>query len=452
MFVLIVSLILNNSSVSASEPIAVGLDLINKRVASENLLVLQHAVRSYQARQAIHVARGQLLPRLHVWKWSSMLFDIRNAFSIVEDVAPFLVVSNWYRVQEQKYLFASQQSAYHALWANELMQARTIYFQLLLDEKILSLINQEIEELQNIRTMVESREIWGALKPGSVLELDVRILSLEEDRRSLSSMIIETKSQLALLLAIDPKEKIELIPFNNQENFELVFESNESYETMIATALNVAPEVRQYDSLIEVARIMHRALYFTPFAINTLTRGFTGSQFDSIPVQPGAGFGTPGSMRIVKGQENLLKLQKWTIEEVIKKQLKNLILDVELDQANLKNIQTRVQLTKELLNTNYQRITMGENIDMLHLVEASRNHIASVMAQYEVELRFHKHSERKNRLLLQSAYSETPAEVESTASFNEKIEELQKQRGEASEPEKQRKCGLFRKIFSSCEQ
>ncbi|MCM0606513.1 MAG: TolC family protein [Xanthomonadaceae bacterium] len=454
--ILIALLLMLYSAPSRSEPvIEVDIETVTKKVSDQNFLILQNAMRVYQSKEAVNVSRGQVLPRLNVWKWSSMLFDIRSATSIVEDVAPFLVPSNWFRVQEQKELYESQRHAYYALWLNEVYNARVLYYKIFLDQRLSEFIKREIRELNSIKEIVASRELWGALRPGSTLELDVRILALEEDLRSLNSLLIETRSLLAMAMSLDPNIKLVLLPMKELKIDSLKFGLDYSFLSRIA--LERSPEVQQYENLISVARIIRQEFSVTALGLNTLARGFTGSQFDSMPIQPGLGFGTPASIRIARGQQNLLILQKWVIEEVIKKQIKNLILDVELDFSNLENITKRVEYTKGLLDITYKRISMGEEVDLLHLVEASRNHIAAEMSEQEVELRFYKHMERKNRLLIEDVYNQQPVEIESLGKFEEKLRLIKEETNHKDlEDEKlfkdlpKKKCRFFRKIFGLC--
>ena len=127
----------------SNRPIEViALQDVVKKVSTENYLVLENALRVYQAKEAIQVARGNLLPKLNLWKLITLPLDPLGIVGMVEDIAPFLVPANWWRLEEQKIFHLAQKEAYRALWANEVMTSKSLFVHTQLDQSLLDKLSQ----------------------------------------------------------------------------------------------------------------------------------------------------------------------------------------------------------------------------------------------------------------------------------------------------------------------
>jgi outer membrane protein TolC len=135
-----------------------------------------------------------------------------------------------------------------------------------------------------------------------------------------------------------------------------------------------------------------------------MSRGVNGGVFDSLPVQNGLGFGTGASIRIVKTQKEILKVQKKAVEETVKRQLKLLVNNYNLDVDNYKNLKERVTLSKNSLDQIYRRIQFGESIDSLQLIESSRNLIDAETSLFSVMFRFLNSEDKLARLIFYGDY------------------------------------------------
>jgi outer membrane protein, multidrug efflux system len=198
--ILLATALLIAVSAQASDPVPVSLEEVTEKVSDQNYLVLENALRVYQAKESIQVARGNLLPRLNLWRVASVFFDPTAALGLVEDIAPFLVPGNWFRLDEQRILHEAQKEGYRALWANEVMTAKVLYFQTLSDLSLLDHVKAQYGELEGLHLIVRNREILGGARPGSARDIEIRLLGLQEDRRGLEVLIASEKAALARLM------------------------------------------------------------------------------------------------------------------------------------------------------------------------------------------------------------------------------------------------------------
>ena len=120
-------LLSGQSWAQVNQEVQINLKQVVDKVSTENYSVYQSSLRVYQAKESITIARMNLLPRLNIWKLASAALEIyfggpagaaAGGFSIVEDIAPFLVPANWFRVNQTKLFYLADLYCYSALWCN----------------------------------------------------------------------------------------------------------------------------------------------------------------------------------------------------------------------------------------------------------------------------------------------------------------------------------------------
>lgn len=393
----------------AKRPTLVSLEDVVKKVSTENYTVYENALRVYQAKESIQVARGNLLPKLNVWKVVSLPFSPLGIFDLVEDIAPFLVRSNWFRFKEQKLLYFAEKEAYRALWANQVMTAKSLFVHLLLDQALLEHIKEGQRQLEELLVIVESRELLGGADQGATRDIEVRLLALQEDRRSLEVLIAEEESLLGFMMGYTAEVEVKpasirLPNFDGMEPLE--------YADFEFRALDSSPEVRQFDHLIAASDYVRKEATYSFLGASSVSRGVMGGIFDSLPQQQGLGFGTPASRRIVSAEKEKLQIQKKGIAETIKRQLKLLVDNYNLDLENYANLKRRVELTETTINQLYERLNLGQNVPTIDLIEASRNHIQADTAFFAVQYRFLTNEDKLARLIFHGDYTMKPATVD----------------------------------------
>ena len=397
----------------SAPPETITLQDVSKKVSESNFAVYENAIRVYQAKETIKAARGNLLPHLNLWDIVGAAADIftggggggSGVVALISDIVPFLIPANWFRLHEVKLLYQADQLAYRALWANELMSAKALYMHVVLDQSLRQNIIHNIEEVTNIHKIVQMRELLGGAPQGSAREIEIRLLALQEDKRSMEVLLQEELSSLSFAMGMPAQTALELTQIDLPDMATL---EPLNYDDFEYRAVDSSPEISQYDYFIKASDYVKRETLYSFLGASSMSRGAAGGVFDNIPTTPGLGFGTAPSMRIVSAQKDILKLQKQGAEEIIKRQLKLLVNNYNLDLENYRNLKKRTELAKAALNQLFERLNMGENFDMLSLVEASRNHLSAAISFYSVQYRFLLHEDKLARLIFHGDYGNLP--------------------------------------------
>lgn len=144
-----------------------------------------------------------------------------------------------------------------------------------------------------------------------------------------------------------------------------------------------------------------------------MSRGLTGGVFDGLSTQQGLGFGTAASVRITKAQKELFKIQKKGIEETVRRHLKLLVNNYNLDLKSYANLKKRVELTKAAMDQLYDRLRLGQNVNTFDLIEASRNLVQANTAFAAIAFRFLTSEDKLSRLIFHGDYTLKPVVIES---------------------------------------
>ncbi len=422
-FQLFVGLLLlcgNPSSVWANElqasfrEVNISLSDVVTKVSSENFKVYGNALRVYQAKEGIQVARMNLLPKLNLWRVAGVAADtamgnFASSLGVVEDIAPFLVPANWFRLEAAEVLYNAETEGYRALWANEVMTAKALYVHLLLDLSLREHVLQSKRELEDLLIIVSSREMLGGSPQGTSRDIEVRLLALQEDLRQLDVLISEEESLLSFLMGFEASTLVKptLIEMPKFEALQPL-----EYEDFVFRAVDTSPEIRQFDYFIAASDSIRKEVVYSFLGTSTMSRGVAGGIFDGLPMQDGLGFGAPASMRIVSAQKEILKTQRKGIEETIKRQLKLLVSQYNLDLESYSNLKRRVELTEATNEQLFERLSLGQNVDVLELIEASRNHIQANTSFFAIQYRFLTNEDRLARLIFHDDYRMPPVLIE----------------------------------------
>ena len=401
-----------------NETVNITLNQVVDKISKENLTVYENALRVYQSKESVTVARRNLLPKLNIWNLAGAATEIMfggpsgaaaGAFSLVEDIAPFLVPGNWFRASQVALFYEADKESYRALWGNEVLTAKSLYFHILLDNSLLNHVQRTKADLEKIYKIVQVRETFGGQPRSISQDIKLRLLSLEEDTRALNALIAEEESLLAFMMGYSTGTRLKVTPIKlpNYEKIEPLDYSDFEYR-----AVNVSPEIRQFDYLIKASGYVRKEVQYSFLGASSMSRGLTGGVFDGLPVQNGLGFGTSASMRIVKSQKKILEVQKKAVTETVKRQLKMLVYNYNLDLANYNNTKKRLSLAHEILNDLYRRIQFGDNVDSLTLIEASRNVIDADTVLFSTMYRFLSSEDKLSRVIFNGDYNKQPIAIE----------------------------------------
>ena len=419
LFILLFASSFNFVYSQTTETVEVDINHVVKKISNENYKVYEAAARVYQAKESITVARMNLLPRLNLWKLVGAAFEIfaggpggmaAGGASVIEDIAPFLVPANWFRASQVQILSKADQEGYRALWGNELLTAKALYFHILLDSKLRDHVYQSKRELTKIHQIVRVRETFGGVPESVSTDIKIRLLGFDEDLRALDVLIAEEESLLAFMMGYPTgvRLKVKSVEMPDYDSLEKL-----DYQDFEYRAVDVSPEVRQFDYFISASDYVRKEITYAFLGASSLSRGINGGIFDNIPVQAGLGFGTGASLRIARSQKEMLKVQQKGIKETVKRQLFLLVENYNLDIDNYRGMKQRVSLSNKALNQLYQRVQLGDNVDSLQLIEASKNHIEADTALFGVMFRFLNNEDKLSRLIFHGDYSKVPASIES---------------------------------------
>jgi outer membrane protein TolC len=395
--------------------VQITMDDVVRKVSNENYNVYANALRVYQARENIQFARMNLLPKLNLWRVAGVAVEAAmgnysSAVGLIGDIAPFLVPANWFRLEASKILYNAEKEGYRALWANELMTAKALYVHLLLDQSLFDHIKQSEQELKDLLVIVESREMLGGAAQGASRDIEIRLLALQEDIRQLEVLIGEEESLLSYMMGFEASTVVKpaLIAMPRFEAMKPL-----DYEDFVFRAVDSSPEIRQFDSFIAASDSVRKEVVYSFLGTSSMSRGVAGGIFDNIPIQDGIGFGAPASMRIVSAQKEILKTQRKGIEETLKRHLRLLVNQYNLDLESYANLKRRVELTVATNEQLYERLSLGQDVDMLDLIEGSRNHIQADTAFFAIKYRFITNEDKLARLIFHGDYTKQPIMIES---------------------------------------
>jgi outer membrane protein TolC len=394
--------------------IDITLEDVVERVSKENYFVLENALKVYEAKEAIQVAKMNLYPHLNVWRMLGAAgefatLNFGGLGGLINDIAPFLVPANWFRVKQVRLLYFAEKEGYRALWANELMTAKALYHHMLLDRSILSHTLKSKLELGELLTIVSSREQFGGAPLGSSRDLEVQMLLLDEDIRQLKVLVAEERGRLAHMMGVASNETVEPVEvmLPDFENLRPL-----TYEDFEFRAIDSSPEVRQYDHFLEAVNLVKQEVFYSFLGTSSLTRGVDSGVFDWVPIQDGLGFGATASMRIVSAKKEILRTQSKAAESTIKRQLQFLVEQYNLDLESYRNLKRHVQLTQEINDQLRDRMRLGQDISTLNLIQASRNAILAQTAWLAVKYRFIANADRLARLIFHGEYNMKPVMIE----------------------------------------
>lgn len=388
-------------SQSSFAQVSVSINDVPKRIKEQDLTVLQNAERVYQSKQAIQVARMNLLPRLNFWSLVATVVDYKNAVSLIEDLVPFLVPNNWFRAKEQRYFEEAEEEGMKALEANEILTGKASFYQITMDQSLLQIIKDQATISKDILEFTKVQEKFGEVPYGTSSLIELRYLGLLEDQRSLENLVFEETKKFGYMIGVDPKDDVLLQPLPALVDLKPI-----SYDSIVQTVIDRSPEIKQFDFILAAAPYVKREVYFSFLGISSLSRGVMGGVFDQYPVQAGLGFGLGASVRIVRSQTRQLELQMEAATEVLKRQLSLVVKNRNSDIENIGNATQRLKMSRQYFQTLNDRLKLGEKVSALELIEASRTQIESEASYLDMISRLRLHEDRLNRLLHEKDYKD----------------------------------------------
>ncbi|MBG59466.1 MAG: hypothetical protein CME67_00910 [Halobacteriovoraceae bacterium] len=402
----IISFVALTISFNLSAQTSISLDQVAEEVKQSNFTVLENAQRVYQAKETINFNKRNLLPRLNLWNILKTPFSWKGALDVVQDIAPFLVPSNWFKVGQSREFYYAYQEQYRALWANQVMTAKLLYINTLRDIDFLNALKEQSLKLDELVGISETRQVFGSVEPRTTRFLKIKKLEIQEDIRALENLVFEEKKALAYLLGVDQEQDLSLerISLPEVEKLEPL-----QFDTFVFRALDSAPELTQYKYLKEALKYTSREVTFSFLGASSNSQGM----FNNIPVQDGLGFGAASSIRISNSESHILDINKESTEEVLKKSLYNLVNNFNSYLNNIENQTSRRRLAGENYQTLRSHLALGMDIDPLEMLKSVENEfdasISLVNYKYEVVTTM----ERLKRMIFNGDYNKKESKLDS---------------------------------------
>lgn len=339
----------------------ISLDEVTSKIQKQNLSVLQNAEKVYQAKTSIDEARLSMLPKLNLWSLMKVVVDPAAILDVAQEIAPFLVPANWFRLKETEILYSAEKEGYVALQANEVFAARNLYLKVLMDQELYDYLGRHESELASIRAIAEDRLELGFESAEVVREIQIQHLNIKEDVAQMKVLVDFEKNTLAQSLALPVGEELFLEPISNPDDNRPSPVDPKNWEQIV---LQNSPEINQFNQFIKVIPQINKEFRFSFLGVPSLSRGTAGGIFDNMPQPQGLGFANGKQIAIVKSQLKILELQKQGIEETLKRQVIN--VSQELNSAlEIQPLQReRFELSELNLKSFKEKLSLGGQISL----------------------------------------------------------------------------------------
>lgn len=399
---LAVSLVLSSSARAAD---TVSIDKVADFVSKQNYLVQENATRLYQAKLSISQARRGLLPSLNIWKVLKVAIDPASLVDVAEDLVPFLVPNNWFRVKENKKIFEMETESYKALWGNEIVNAKILFSRVSTDRQLLSVISFYAQEMKNLVEVARARELMGVIPVGLSKDLEIKLIALQEDERRMGDFVRQETSEMLFQLGVPTSSSPELIPVE-MPNWDVLQPIDPTSYEPIAVAKS--PELKSFDILLAVLPILKKEIYFSVLGVSTISRGTGGGVFDHLPVTTGLGFGTGPAVKIVKKEVELVTKQREGVLQTLKRQVVNVAANYNSTLVGAKNVNRAIGLANSRLKQLRDKQILGVPIDPYELINVLENHSMAQSKMLEIQSDFLAQQEQFQRLILDGDYKNGP--------------------------------------------
>jgi hypothetical protein len=259
------------SSVPANA-VEIDLQTITMRAKKNNYLVRENAERLYQSKMTLVKARTHLLPSLNIW-------DILNSVTgfevnLIEDIAPFLIPANWFKLKENKLLHEAEKLGYRTLIANEVISARSIYWRLLHDLDLIDILSTHIDELDQLTEALRIREEIGVVPVGTTRDLQIRSLGIRDDWHQLRLLYRQELNQLTMALGFSADTPHSIRRTNELDVVERM--PRVDYALGLQSSLAASPELAQFKYFIRVLPLIKGEVYFSILGAGKASRGLPG--------------------------------------------------------------------------------------------------------------------------------------------------------------------------------
>lgn len=380
---------------------------VTQQAKKKNLLIKQKLIESHQSQMTVKYNRLSLLPKLNLFKLLSTGGSPMGVAGIIDEIAPFLIPGNWFRVSESKISLEYQRKSYQALWGNEVLAARSLYLTLVSDLRSQIVYESYKKNLDELQAIAETRDQFGGDRLGALEMLLAQKSKVTEDVVSLKDLINQELYNLTQMVQLDPQAKY---------NLDLNTKINSSWkyiraDNLISSVESRSPEVQSFDQLIIFLSYLKKETLFSFFGSSELSKGVAGGVFDDLPTNSGWGFSTKASLALNTAKKDLLKTQQLGVKETLKRQILRLLDQerflAEKEQA-LKERKTHLENQWEIL---LDRLQFGMNAAMDELIVNRQAYAETEIALISIDVMRSELNDKAHRMLWWDAYSDFKSEI-----------------------------------------
>lgn len=381
---------------------------VAQKVKTLNYTIEENRIRVNQSKEQAKYARLSLLPKLNLWKILDFSSDTKGIFGFIEDLVPFLIPANWSRAKQAEILSTASLDSYQSLWGNEVLNAKILYSSILNDKNLLAQLKNNQQIIQDLYQLAEARSEFGHDELMIKNHLKSLLLQNNEDMLVLNQTLKEEKLRLLYMMALPVDSKFELATI--QEKKAPALRSKD-----VVAIINRSPEILLYDKLIQVSGLLKDEIYFSFLGGSSISRGFAGGVFDSVPTDGGLGFGTPTQIKIAQDQTAILTKQKEAALAMIKMQY------TSAQEINT-NLVEQLTAAKEIYQFSIQRVEnlkdkmyLGQKINLAEFSDALLGLSKSTAQVYVIQYQMKQNQYKMDRILWLSDFKDRPSNVPETA-------------------------------------
>ncbi len=247
-------------------------DDVKKMVLERNQSVKMAYEKLFQSRQQVKVAIANFLPRINLISLSTAMVGIWTSLKSIywsKDVL-YSAPTNWFNYRSSKYMALAEKYVLEAIKLNIQKEVALLYYNILLDEGSLAILQDELAVILEQMTMLQTEVDLGQSDGKELVEKTKEKLSLEKSLVLLENMLVAERSALKNLLFLSPGQEVLLAPITVSLNDEIM---NKSVEEYVQIALERSPEVKEAGYLIQAAQKKRTAAVWSFI-------GFSGIGFD----------------------------------------------------------------------------------------------------------------------------------------------------------------------------
>lgn len=383
-----------NALARTEQDMPISIHEVGTKVKAQNILVLSEMERVYQAKQAVRIARTNLLPKLNLWRMVKAGASYPTGLlEMIEDLVPFLMPKNWFELKQQSLFYQAELQAAQALKANQVFNAKNLYLDSLADLRLKNMILNALKNSKDVLEYIKLQEEFGQAPQGASELLKIQILAFQDDLKSIEQLLLLEVQTLSQLVGLPSTDKIKL-----QELTVAVPQQELDQVVLQERALEKSPELKQYDFLVSASQYIRRAAYFSFLGMSSMTRGVGNGVFDTIPVQDGLGFGMGATVAVGRSYVRQLELQKEGAKQTLDRQIQAMVMSYHLDLERYTNAQERQEVAGRLYKAQLERLSLGQSVPALELMESLQQGLRAQTDALVVETRLRQTLEKVSRI------------------------------------------------------